>query len=423
MSTVLPTPEASLSTRFVSGDENALVTIYRQEYDSLLAAAREKLGSELAHFSGRVAHKAMLDTWQARERFQNPVALSAFLEEAVRQETDIQRRKHAALHHREGQTRSHVTVPSVEEAVEHLLAELHAPAANHEQAAEEARATKRAHAKEHVERVAGKPKWMLYGGLTVVAVVAIIGIQRFLDKAGSEVAVDRALKSDDVQTPSSSKGQRGTLTLRDGTKAAMGSETRLRIPDEFPTSQRTIEVEGTATFTATPPSGPKGLPFSVRAGTLTVTATGTVFTVRNYPEDSAVVVGVSEGSVTVTDRTTGTSQTVATGSAVRFANGTISPLDGVGKDVALAWTRDSIVFDKAPLKTVVPELVRWFGINAALVDQSIGDRPVSMRIALSSSGDATKALTEAANLAISFGKDDRIEFSAAPEPKAPATKK
>ena len=34
-----------------------------------------------------------------------------------------------------------------------------------------------------------------------------------------------------------------------------------------------------------------------------------------------------------------------------------------------------------------------------------------MRIALSSSGDATKALTQAANLAIQFGKDDRLEFT------------
>ena len=421
MTTVLPTPDASVVTRFVSGDENALVAVYRQEYDSLLAAAAERLGTELAHFRGRVAHKAMLDTWQTRERFQNPVALSAFLEEAVRQEADIQRRKHAALHNREGHTRSHITVDSIDEAVTHLLDELHAPAIDHAKAAEEARATKRAHAKEHVERVAGQPKWMLYGGIAVVAVAAIIGVQRFLDKAGSEVAVERALKSDEVQNLTSGKGQRGTLTLRDGTKAAMGSETRLAIPAEFGSTQRTIQLDGTATFTITPSADTKAIPFSVRAGEVTVTATGTVFTVRNYTEDQAVVVQVTEGSVTLTDRSSGTTQSVQAGSAVRFAKGAITPLDGVARDVALAWTRDSIVFDNAPLKTVVPELVRWFGINAALIDDSIGDRPVSMRIALASSGDATKALTEAANLTISFGKDDRIEFSGALE--APAKKK
>jgi hypothetical protein len=44
-----------------------------------------------------------------------------------------------------------------------------------------------------------------------------------------------------------------------------------------------------------------------------------------------------------------------------------------------------------------------------------------MRIALNSSGEATKALTKAADLVINFGKDDRIEFSGAPA-KAPAKK-
>ena len=92
----------------------------------------------------------------------------------------------------------------------------------------------------------------------------------------------------------------------------------------------------------------------------------------------------------------------------------------------MAWTRDSIVFDNTPLRAVVPELVRWFSLDAVLADSTIGDRPVSMRVALASSGDATKALTQAANLGITFGKNDRIEFrdvSAVPAPAAGAKKK
>lgn len=72
MSVVLPTPEAAVVARFVAGDESALVARYRQQKDSLLSAAAETLGPELAHFRSRVAHQAMLDTWHARERFPNP---------------------------------------------------------------------------------------------------------------------------------------------------------------------------------------------------------------------------------------------------------------------------------------------------------------------------------------------------------------
>lgn len=419
MTVVLPTPDAGLVSRFAAGDENALVALYREEYDSLLAAAADRLSHELAHFRGRVAHKAMLDTWHARERFENPVAFSAFLEEAVRQEADIQRRKHAALRHREGAAKHHVAVPTIDEAVKTLMDELHAPEADHALAAEEARAMKRVHAKEHVERVATRPRWVLYTVIAVVVMVAIAAGQRLIEKASVQVALDKALKGENAQTLTSGRGQRGSLTLRDDTKVRLGSDTRLVIPAAFATSQRTVQLEGTATFTVSPTSGAAAIaPFAVRAGSLTITATGTVFTVRNFAEDPAVTVEVSEGSVELWDRETDVRQTAKAGEAVRFAAGTFSPLDGVARDVAMAWTRDSIVFDQAPLKTVVPELVRWFSMNATLVDQSVGDRPVSMRIALNSSGEATKALTEAANLTITFGKDDRIEFSGAAAPTA-----
>jgi transmembrane sensor len=196
------------------------------------------------------------------------------------------------------------------------------------------------------------------------------------------------------------------------------------VPEEFATPKmRTIALEGTATFTVGPAgTGPEALPFSVRAGNATFTANGGVFTVRNFEEDGAVSLDVKEGSVEVKDRETGTAQTVAAGSAITYAKGAITPLDGVKRDVAMAWTRDSLVFDNQPLKVVLPELVRWFSLNAAIVDPTVEDRPVSMRIALSSSGDATKALTTAANLAIQFGKDDRIEFNDAGKAAGPAKK-
>lgn len=416
MLVVLPTPDASVVARFASGDENALVTLYRQEYDSLLAAASELLGRELSHFRGRVAHKAILDAWHARERFLNPVAFSAFLEEAVRQEADIQRRKHAALHRREGQGAAHVTVGTVDDAVRALLEELHAPVFDPALAAEEARTLKRTHAAEHVGRVAGKSKWMLNGAIGVVIVASIIGAQRMLDVAGTEVAVDRALKSDAVQTLSSNRGQRGSVTLRDGTKATMGSETRVRIPEEFGVTQRTVELDGTATFAVGPSSNPKLPAFAVRTGSVTVTTQGTVFTVRHYADDAAVVVQVTEGTVELKDRVSGTVRAVTAGEAVRFASGVAAPLNGIARDVALAWTRDSIVFDKAPLGQVIPELVRWFGMNAVLIDPSAAARPVSMRLALNSSGEAARVLTQTANLTLSFGKDDRLEFSGAPTP-------
>lgn len=418
MSVDLPTPDAALVTRMVAGDESALKALYIQSYDALCGAAATALGQDLAHYRGRVAEKAMQSAWRARDRFQNPIAVAAYLGEAVQAEVDVQKRKHAALHRREGaaQAAAHVTVPTAEESAESLIASLHAHV-DHDKARAEAHEAKKAHAREHVQRVGGRPKWVVPTIIGAVAVVGIIALQRYVEVAGADAAVDRALKGENVQTLSAAKGQRGSLALRDSTKVRIGSDTRLRIPEPFATTQRAIGLDGTATFTVAPTTGPEALLFSVRTGDYAVTgaAGGAVFTVRHYEGEDAAFVEVSEGAVQVKNRAQKAERELKAGEALRLApDGTMSPLDGVARDVALAWTRDSIVFDNAPLKTVVPELVRWFSMDAALGDEALGDRPVSMRVALSSSGDATKALTDAASLAIQFGKNDRIEFIDAP---------
>lgn len=410
MSTDLPTPDAALAARFFGGDENALTTLYRQQYDNLVKAARNLLGDDLAYASGRVAEKAMLDAWQERSKIPDASALASFLTQAVADEVVIQKRKHAALH-QHGPAATHPPVPNVEEAMQKLLGKLQAPVADHKAAVAEARAARLSAARLNVERVSARPRWVLPLVGIVALGVAFAFFQRWINRAGADIAVDRALKADGVQTLSSGKGQRGSLELRDGTKAALGSDSRLRVPSEFASTQRTIQLEGTATFTVTPDTSEKAMSFAVRAGDATVTANGTVFSVRYYPDDSTLYVLVNEGTVNVRDRVRKSSKDLSAGEAIRMTpDGTMSDVDQATKDATLAWARDSLIFEATPLRQAVPELIRWFGIDAELADSSIADRPVSMRVDLTSSGEAIKALTKAAGLAITFGKNDRIEF-------------
>jgi ferric-dicitrate binding protein FerR (iron transport regulator) len=422
MPATLPIPDASLVDKFAHGDEQALVALTRQEYDALLARAEEALGPELAHFKGRVVQQAILAAWSARDRFQHPAGLVAFLEQAVTEQAATQRRKHAALHRAHsgsGPAAPHVETPSAEQAVEQLLATLHAPPPDHDRLLEEAKAAKKAHAAQHVQAVGQGRNWTIPVVIGAVVVAASVAVMKWVDLSSAEVAVDSALKAEDVRQQASGRGQRGTFTLGDQSRVTMGSDTKLRIPKEFGGPKiRTVELLGTARFAVAPG---KPVPFAVRAGGVTVTATGTAFVVRAFPEEAMVNVAVEEGSVSVTVRATGESRSLAAGEAIRVsAAGAFSPLEGNVRDAALAWVRDSLVFEDAPVREVIPELVRWFGINAALGDEAVGDRRVSLRLALASSGEATKALTEAAKLAIQFGKDDRIEFYDAPAVPPPA---
>jgi ferric-dicitrate binding protein FerR (iron transport regulator) len=168
----------------------------------------------------------------------------------------------------------------------------------------------------------------------------------------------------------------------------------------------------------------KPLPFRVRAGNAVITATGTSFAVRAYEGDSTVLVSVTEGTVDVALRDGDAKETVTAGNAVRIVGDTIAPLDAAARDLAMAWTRDTLIFENMSVKNVLTELGRWFDMSPKLADPSLGDRTVSLRLALKSSGDAIKALADSARLQIGFDKDEKVVLSdAPPAPEKPAKKK
>ena len=62
MADVLQPAGVALSQPYTPTVERELTDSYRAHYDSLLTQAREALGPELAHFSGKMAQQAMLAT-------------------------------------------------------------------------------------------------------------------------------------------------------------------------------------------------------------------------------------------------------------------------------------------------------------------------------------------------------------------------
>ena len=96
-------------------DELELARTYREHYGSLLAQAQEALRSDLEHYSGKIAQRAMLGVWPGRAKFTTFHAFDAALHEAVRGEAAVQRQKHAALHQRGGNRVPHVVPLSSDE--------------------------------------------------------------------------------------------------------------------------------------------------------------------------------------------------------------------------------------------------------------------------------------------------------------------
>ena len=419
MSTTLATPDAEQVRAFSNGSEEALAAIYGSQYDGLVGIASAQLGEELSQHAPRIAQQVMLDAWNDRAKIDSPTALSAYLQQATVECVSIQRRKHASFHRRGDAPKKVVTAPTRDEAVAQLLATLHAPPKSHEELIEEARTAKKHHAAAHVQTVGSKRGWkgplILIGGLVVVAALGMW----YMDSRSAGIAVDKALRADDARSLSTTRGQRGPATLNDDSRVRMGADTRLKMPRDFGGTMRTLEMTGVAHFEVAPG---KVLPFSVRAHNAEITATGTAFTVRAYEGDSTVLVSVDEGQVDVAVRKGSARSTVTAGNAVRVHGDSIEPVDAAARDIAMSWMRDTLTFVDMPVKEVIPELQRWYSLDPKLDHDSLGNRRVSFKIALQSSGDAIKALADSARLHIGFDKDEKVVLSAKLDEKPKARK-
>lgn len=90
------------------------------------------------------------------------------------------------------------------------------------------------------------------------------------------------------------KGHRGGVTLSDGTKVYINSDSKIIIPNIFKADKREVFLEGEAYFDV---AKNPNKPFLINTNGATVEVLGTSFAVRNYPGDNIIQAVVEEGTV------------------------------------------------------------------------------------------------------------------------------
>jgi len=93
---------------------------------------------------------------------------------------------------------------------------------------------------------------------------------------------------------------------------------------------------------------------------------GTTFSVRHYANDPSLKVVVAQGKVSVAAHilTSGDAATVTGDGAVQLVRGIdIAP--------AMSWTTGQLSFRRTPLRDVIPELERWYGITVSVTDPEL----------------------------------------------------
>ncbi len=157
------------------------------------------------------------------------------------------------------------------------------------------------------------------------------------------------------------KGQRETVTLTDGSRIELGSNTLISVREGW--GQRAVTLErGNAFFTVTPN---KEKPFVINVGTSTVTVLGTAFSV--YRKQQHVEVVVESGKVNLMDASSSQRlpvnvDLIKNQKAIIKHNDAVEVLNNVNVDDAIAWRRGFINFKQASLATIIDRMNDFYDI-------------------------------------------------------------
>jgi ferric-dicitrate binding protein FerR (iron transport regulator) len=362
-------------------DEATLERLFRTHFSSLCDEARDHLGESAASAAPKVVESAFRQAWDDRAHIATEADLTVYLHDMVRRCAARELSRRAAAHHLGGAAPAaahHATsAPDVDQAWAHLTRHLH-PEANRAEA--QAYAEKLRHeAAEHVGDLSKPRSWRIPVALGIVGAALAGGAMWWVTRLGADAAVTRALASSEARPLAAANGRTGTLTLADSTQVMLGAGSKLIVPKFFNEQMRAVKIEGAARFTVAPGNS---LPFEIRAGNAAVIATGTTIIVRAYPNDPVVTVRVPEGTAVV--KVNEEERSLAAGQSVVIeTNGTMREPTPAELAVGTNWINRRVTVAR-PLRDVVQEINRWYGVDIKVPEIKAHDRPASIDAPLDS---------------------------------------
>src|SRR5690606_17675361 len=174
-------------------------------------------------------------------------------------------------------------------------------------------------------------------------------------------------------------GERGWLTLSDGSKVQLNVNSKLEYPRFFVGNTREVTLNGEAFFNV---KSDPSRPFVVRANGGMVRVRGTSFGVRAYERDGGIKVVVVEGAVdlSATDSEGVSSETVLLEKADlgQVVAGRIERvISNVDPIRHLGWQEGVLIFDDTPFSEVVEELENWYDLSIGIQDTALAHRPLT----------------------------------------------
>ncbi len=153
-----------------------------------------------------------------------------------------------------------------------------------------------------------------------------------------------------------------SLTLADGSKVWLNSESSLHYPVAFTGDERLVEITGEAYFEVAKDAHKK---FIVSGSGIKTEVLGTHFNVNTYADEEAAKVSLLEGSVKVgLANDSHLSAIIKPGQQAAFApNAKVIVHDAIDAEEVIAWKNNLFFYDGADLHAVMRQVARWYNVD------------------------------------------------------------
>ncbi len=221
--------------------------------------------------------------------------------------------------------------------------------------------------------------WLAYLGGAVALVIA--------GWVGGAHQSSRLFDVESVSTYTTSNGQRATIVLPDSTIASLNVGSRLEVPVGYGPKNRTVHLTGEAMFSVV--SRP-GSPLTVTTVRSTIRVLGTMFRVQEYRSDSATIVAVRDGKVSVSSLTGASTVLTAAQEVSVMPSRVLQVRDADFSKFSFA--DGLLTFNGTTLRDAIPALNRWYDAEIQLGDPVLASSRIKGSFASGSLTDLSTIL-------------------------------
>jgi len=216
--------------------------------------------------------------------------------------------------------------------------------------------------------------WLIYlqriAAVLIIPILAYAGYITINNQSLKQLAIEKPI----MQRVTSRQGMVSELTLADGTKVWLNSNSTLEFPVKFNSAKREVKLSGEAFFEV---ASDEEKPFVLNAKELNVEVLGTSFNVASYDNEPVSEVVLVTGKVKLFSQENN-KQTqfgfINPGQKAVYTRKThLLYSEEVNVDKYIAWRQGNLVFRDDSMGEVIKRLSRWFNVEISVNDPVIND--------------------------------------------------